>query len=113
MENCNCNDFGNPSIMQGDQYGIVFNITDSEGAVIQPEMVGDIEIVLGQVIKKYSADELYYEDGHWLFPITQNETFELNYPQESQVRVKFMDGTVIGAKIGKIDITESRSKEVL
>jgi len=113
MENCNCNDFDNPSIMQGDQYGIPFNITDGEDIAITPETASDIEIAIGQIVKRYSTGEIEFNNDYWIFPLTQSETFMLQYPQDVQVRVKFLNGEIIGERFGKIDITESKSKEVL
>ena len=115
MNNCDWNYMQSNAvtIMQGDQYGLTFYITDDEDAAIPPGTIDDIEIVFGQLTKRLSTGELYFEGGRCIFPLTQDETFIVNYPQETQVRVKFVNGDVVGTRLGKINITESRSKEVL
>ena len=104
--------------MQGDQYSIpiVLKGLDSNGQAIciEPNMVTDIEFMIGQLRQEYPGI-VSYSDGVYLFPLTQEQTFRFSgHPQPVQVRVRFNDGTVIGQSWTRtVEITESRSKVVL
>lgn len=101
-------------MMQGDSgfYGI--QILNNAGNPVIPEDVRDIEVTIGHLIKKYSNAELIYTNGWWLFPISQEETFEMKPLQtKSQVRVAWANGVVEGMPLYGVHPYESLSKEVL
>lgn len=97
-------------MMQGDQYGIPFHITIN-GETVQPKDVDTVEITIGP----FTKTELTYdvETGDWIYPMTQGESFRFGTYENVWVRVKFKGGNTIGKKVGKIDIEDSASKEVL
>lgn len=101
-------------MIQGDAYSIRFKIQDSTGQVITDSMVDDVEIALGEKIKSYANGELTYSDNHWLYPISQQESFSIDFGLvHVQVRVKFTSGEVIGKDVGLISVKNSISKEIL
>lgn len=105
------------SVMQGDQYGIPFEITDKDGNLLTDASVDDVEIVIGDMRKTLADGEITYSeaDGAFLFPLTQKESFAMaERTQRVQVRVKIAGtDTVIGEDLGHVQITYAKSKEVL
>ena len=103
----------NMNIMQGDSYPLVFNIHQGE-LTIDDSVVADVEIAVGDVIKTFKNGEIYYSDGKWYFPLTQEQTFKMSdFRKPVRVRVKFSNNSVVGATAKSICIEESTSKEVL
>lgn len=99
-------------IMQGDQYNIPFEIADKTGTVILPEQVETVEIAVGKV-KKTFPNEINYLEGKFLYPVSQEETFDMTENVDIHIRVKFVSGDVVGTTINGINVVESISKEVL
>lgn len=105
-------------IMQGDQYALLFAGT-SGGEPLDMSRIDRIEFSIGQSLRKCWPDEVTQdEDGNFLFPLTQEETFRLrsNAFQSVQIRVKFKgegEPTVVGTNVGEINVTSSISKVVL
>ena len=52
-----------------------------------------------------------YDDGEWLYPVTQAQTIGMANVAELSVRVKYNTGDVEGAKIGNVYIVSSEDKE--
>lgn len=99
-------------MMQGDSYSLQIYIAQ-EGAAVTPETAEAVEIVLGDYRKSYPG-ALNYEDGFWLFPLSQRESLDLaSGRQPCQVRVKFVGGDVLGTDVGMLDVRDSLSREVL
>ena len=100
--------------MQGDSYKLRVEILSPDQTALTPEDLEDVEITIGSLIRTYSAGGITYENGEWLIPLTQKETFKLPVPRvKVQVRVKWADGSVEGQPVGQISINESVSKGVL
>lgn len=98
-------------IMQGDEYGIPFHITLDGETVTQAE---EVEITVGQFTKTTQSGVSYDEESKsWVFPLTQEESFLMSAYEEAQVRVKLTGHGVIGKRVGRIDIENSKSKAVL
>lgn len=101
-------------IMRGDQYEIALTLTDEQNHAITDEDVAEVEIALGDLVKTYSSGAVIYAEGKWLFPISQGETLSTVAAVNTlQVRVKYLLGDVVGAKVGKVYVTPSSSNEVL
>lgn len=101
-------------MMQGDSYKLRVEILSPDNTVLTPDDLKDVEVTIGSLRKTYSAREVKYEDGEWLVPLTQEETFKLPAARvKAQVRVKWPDGNVEGASLGQVSNHESLSKEVL
>ena len=64
-------------ITRGEQYAVEIVIKNDED-VITPNNCDDVKIKLGNLEKKYSDNEIFYEDGRWLFPLTQEQTLAMN-----------------------------------
>lgn len=101
-------------MMRGDAYEIAITLKDEQNHAITDEDVAEVEIALGDLIKTYSSGEVVYDDGKWLFPVTQGETLSAVAAISTlQVRVKYLLGDVVGAKVGNVYLTPSASNEVL
>ena len=101
-------------MMQGDAYLLGINILNNAGIPVTPADVADVEITIGHLKKKYSAAELSFNNGVWMFPLTQKETFGcMPASPKAQVRIKWANGVIEGKPLYGIRIDESISKEVL
>lgn len=100
-------------MMQGDSYGLPIEIL-RDGKAVTPEDVTNVEISVGSITKTYAKNKVYYSNGMWIIPLSQEETF--NLPAASvrvQARVMWATGGVTGVDLGDIDVIDSISKEVL
>ena len=101
-------------MMQGDAYLLGINILNNAGMPVTPADVADVEITIGHLKKKYSAAERSFNNGIWMFPLTQKETFGcMPASPKAQVRIKWANGVIEGKPLYGIRIDESVSKEVL
>lgn len=101
-------------MMRGDSYNIAITLTDDENQPITPADVAEVEIALGDLKKTYTSGDVAYNDGKWLFPVSQDETLSTVAAVSTlQVRVKYLLGDVVGARVGNVYIVPSSSNEVL
>jgi hypothetical protein len=98
-------------MIQGDAYNIELNITN-QGELLDVDQVDTVEVMLGGLRRVY-PENIRYSDGKFLFPVTQEETFQLPSSCLMQVRVKFKSGDVIGSPFQKICVATSLSRVVL
>lgn len=62
-------------MMQGDAYSLPIVLRQGE-LLITPEMVLRLEITIGTLTRTYPGVVRYDEEnGQWLFPLTQEQTF--------------------------------------
>ena len=106
-------------MMRGDSY-IVFVKLTQQGNPLTPDMVADVEICIGDQIRKtYSGGDVGYDSSRdlWYFRPSQEETLALEEGSyETIARVKYssgQDADVKGISIGKITMTETNSREVI
>lgn len=102
-------------IMQGDQYAIPI-IGTQNGKPLDMDTVDEIEFVVGKLRKLYPGEVVLDEEGRFLLPLTQQETFAVQRSsQHVQIRVKFKGDppVVVGVDVGDIYVTDSISKVVL
>lgn len=102
-------------IMQGDQYAIVFT-GSQDGKPLDMTTIDEIEFTVDRLRKTYPGDVMQNEDGNFLFPLTQEETFAIQRSsQHVQIRVKFKGDppVVVGVDVGDIYVADSISKVVL
>ena len=78
------------AIYQGDQYSIPFLIRHG-GEIVSPEMVTDVAIAIGEIVRSYKDGTLSYFDGKWMFPIHREET--LRMPESVSYQVQLHIGT--------------------
>ncbi len=101
-------------MMQGDAYGQEIEILKADGSPVTDSEVLDVEIVIGPFCKSYAKNEISYSDGKWIFPLSQEETFRLMPTGvRGQVRVKWTNGNVEGARLDETALSSSMSREVL
>nr|DAJ91442.1 MAG TPA: hypothetical protein [Caudoviricetes sp.] len=102
-------------IMQGDQYAIVFTGTQ-DGAPLDLSKIEMIEFIVGKLRKIYPGEVTTDADGNFLFPLTQEETFQFKSASQAvQIRIKFTgaEPVIIGTSIEGIRVSDSISKVVL
>lgn len=108
-------------MMQGDSFAVFFAIRlQDTGDLITPYMVSEVEVSIGDSIRKtYTSGEVSYDATQlqWYFVPTQEETFSLDPDSyEVQARVKFRNeqySSVRGTNIGSIMILDAQSEEVI
>lgn len=93
-------------IMQGDAYYIAITLTDDDD---EPITDGTVYVTLGSLTKEvtYSA-----EDEAWLFPLTQAESFALDFLCGLEARL-VNGATAVGAVIGNVYVISTENKEVV
>ena len=101
------------SIMQGDAYPIRILLKTKEGVTVTPSDVSDVEITIGGIRKSYADGDVTFDDGAWIYPLTQDVSFRFVNRVRCQARVKFVGSDVIGRFIDNISVVNSDSKEVL
>lgn len=101
-------------MMQGDSYNLGILLLNNAQQPITPDDVEDVEITMGWESKRYTLGQLLYDEGLWLYPMSQSESFS-QWPGkvEAQVRIKWNNGFVEGQTIQGARFQQSRSKEVL
>lgn len=106
-------------IMQGDEYDIYINLKQ-DGIVIKPEMVDDIEICIGDSVRKtYSNETVLFNSKElkWYLRLTQQETLSMTVGQHETIgRIKYGGipyNDVIGIKLESIIVMPTTSREVL
>ena len=101
-------------MMQGDACYLGIQLYNNAGNPITPEDIREVEITMGPLRKTYGADQLRFENGLWLVPLSQQETFALPGGQlRAQVRLCWTNGVVEGAALPGISLAESISREVI
>ena len=101
-------------MMQGDSYNLGFTVLNNAKSPVTPNDIQDMEITIGHLRKTYRNAQITYENGKWLFPLRQEETFGY-WPKatKSQIRIMWANGIIEGKPIHGVRIFESISKEVL
>lgn len=102
------------TIMQGDEYGIPLGLT-IDGVPATPDMIADLEVSIGNRVKRYSDGSLpYVEECGFLWPLVQSDSLYMRpTTYDVQARVKFLSGDVVGISIGNIDVIRSQSRKEL
>lgn len=99
------------SMMQGDAYDIHLTLVKDDDTAITDADVSKVNITFGGTTKSYPDGAVSYDDGEWLYPVTQAQTIGMAEVAELSVRVKYNTGDVEGAKIGNVYIIPSADKE--
>lgn len=106
-------------MMQGDAYGLPIDILNEDGnmfAVVTPEDVSEVEVMIGHLRKSYADGEIAFNSDtkKWTVLLTQEDTFGLRPVRvKVQLRIKWKSGGVEGCDLGYHNVRESLSKEVL
>ena len=106
-------------MMQGDSYPVFIDL-EQYGTNLTPDMIDDLEVSVGEVLRKtFSGGGVGYDTvtAQWYIRPAQQETLDMEVgAYEVIVRVKYRNkpqADVKGITVGKIRITESYSKEVI
>ncbi len=99
-------------MMRGDAYYIRITLLKEDDEPILDTDVAKVNITCGGLVKSYPNGDVGFDDGEWLYPVTQLESLSV-FPSISNlsVRVKFNSGDVEGARIGNVYIIPSQDKE--
>lgn len=100
------------SVMQGDRYSVPFILRAQDGTIITDSMVKTVVLNLGNMSRQYPGD-VTYEDGKWLFPMSQKQSFAMKDSVEPQARIEFNDGTIFGGSGKKILVTAASNRGIL
>lgn len=101
-------------MMQGDSCNLAIRILNNAGSSVSVDDVDDVEITIGTSSKLLSRGQITFENGMWMYPISQFETMMIRPGVvPAQVRVVWKNGIVEGRNIYGIRMHESISKEVL
>lgn len=102
-------------IMQGNQFALPLTGV-LNGEPLDMDTVECVEVYVDTRRKVYPGEVLYSEDGEFLYPLTQEETFAITKSTvHIQVRTKFKGdpAVVLGCNVGDVYVEEAISKEVL
>lgn len=107
-----------PTIKQGDAYAIPVTLNLNGEAVTAEDLplIHCVEFMLGDGIRKVWPGDGSFDNGAFLVPLTQKDTFSLEDGDrvEFDVRIHFFGGDVVGLKKKlKIKILDALSEEVL
>ncbi len=102
----------NLKIMQGDEYEIPFMLQMLDGTLVTEELVESVVLNLGNLSRQYPGD-VQYENGKWVFPVRQQQTFSMRGTVEPQARVRFKDGSIFGGSGKDIHIQTALNKGIL
>lgn len=108
------------TITQGDSYPIYIQLL-SDGLVIKPYMVKEVEICVGSAWRKlFSSGEVQFDTStqQWYIYPTQQETLDLqeNQSYEITARIKTESNGVVevcAVRCGRITVNDGESNEVI
>lgn len=103
-------------MMQGDSYNLPIELTVGDPAkLVTPDMLDDLEVVIGNVRKTLGKGDITYDAERSLFLVylSQQDTFRLCGNESVKIRPKFIRGDVIGINAGALTVEHGASKVVL
>ena len=98
-------------LMQGNTYRLPIRIK-MNGEYLTGDDVSRVEFAVGQLLKCY-PETVRYENGAFVLPLSQEDTFALSGWLRYQIRVLFPDGSVKASRVNGGIVADSISKEVL
>lgn len=104
------------SIMQGESLYIPIYLEFDDSSPVSAQDVGDIEVMIGRWQRRFAQGEIEYVERYaaFLIPVSQEESFALPAgPHKIQVRIKSVDGHVMGENTGELLVKGSLSKVVM
>ncbi len=93
-------------IQKGSQFSIPFTLT-LNGTAVTTSNASDVRIKLGDILKTYSDSELTYSAGDWLYPLTEDDTWELGSEVQYQVSVKDLSGNIYPSEPARLMLADS------
>lgn len=100
------------SMTQGDKYAVSFMLQALDGTLITPDIVKTVVLNLGSLSRQYPGN-VTYENGKWMMPLTQKQTFAMRGYVEPQARVEFSDGSIFGGSGESIDVAKALSRGII
>ena len=92
-------------MQQGDQYTIPITVTLGSVPVTDQNVVG-LKVQFGDVVKEWPGD-ITYDDGSFLYPITQEETMALGGVAPFQVQINTDNTTILTSDVGTLEVGRS------
>lgn len=73
------------TIYQSDIYDIPITIT-LEDEVVSPDNVDDVIIAIGEMVRSYKKGTLKFDEGQWIFPLSE-ETHKMSGVFQGQAEI--------------------------
>jgi hypothetical protein len=73
------------TIYQADIYDIPITITLGDD-IASPDNVDDVRIAIGEMVRSYRKGDLRFEEGEWIFPLSE-ETRKMTGVFQGQVEI--------------------------
>lgn len=77
------------TIYQADIYDIPITITLGD-EIASPDNVDDVRIAIGEMVRSYRKGELRFEEGEWIFPLSE-ETRKMSGIFQGQAEIVMSD----------------------
>lgn len=101
-------------MLQGSTYNLPITIKDPNGVVIVESMVKEAVFTIGDIKKTYGENgTVTFNNGKWIVPLTEQETFSMKGNIKWQARFLFTDGSIKGVKPKYDNVDESIDKTIL
>lgn len=110
MNTCECMSL---KLVQGDQYAIPVDInftTDNKTSTITPDNVDGVRVQVDKFLATWPNGTLLYNDGEWLFPLTQEMSLKMFGERNAQVQIN-IDGQIYSSGMKKVKIDTNIIKE--
>ena len=91
-------------VYQADQFTIPFTLRFKQ-EIVTPDIVGDVKIAIGDMVRSHKEGTLVYEEGKWLFPLGE-ETKDMSGLYEGQVEI-IIAGTKIHSPVFGVKFAKS------
>lgn len=104
------------ALLQGSTYKLPIKISGANGVVIADTMVQSGVFQIGGIEKRYGeGGEVWYdgEQGCWILPLSERDTFALMGVVEWQARFVMNNGEVAGTRPKMQDVYDSINKTEL
>lgn len=101
----------NTTIMQGDAYPIPVYVK-IDGSIATPDNIDGLRVKIGDFTDSYPKGGITAENGVWLFPMTQEQSYSLKVgvnPVQAQVMV---GEYVVGTAVTTVNVGKSILKGV-
>ncbi len=105
------------TIKQGDAYAIPLTIT-ADGTALDDESTSLVEVMLGHHLRKTWPGDIAWDgdNGCWLLPVTQEETFAMEAGAELalDVRVRTASDMILGTtEVIRLRVAPAESRAVI
>ena len=90
-------------ITQGDCYKVKISLKDDSGEPITDDLVSAVEVMLGGLKKTYPTD-VTFEDGNFVFPLSDEESRQMHGIIPFKIRTTFLNGDAVCVNLGAVEV---------